>query len=367
MLVWDLIFARSLEGDQDIMFHRRYENGQFKEKTIADHEKIFLNYISAFPNRDIVRIKLGLPDSSLYSYYYVEKEFIQGGFFGILAVSEYQETNPYDWPASVKNAHHIFGEFFKRMSKGQFSDLSGAEFYLNWVDVQIATFYQNYLKDKKIHYELETKRTKENLQTAFQSVADSFKAGISPTFSSKRIDVGADSIYDPSIEWEKIMRFFEIQLVNSYGMPITPIYSSLNGEYERWGTEEDQNAQSLEGMTYSVLKSFVEQQKLNLQNIKCRKPKQKGYDFIIFNNFEMSGQRYLLIMNIDNFSPSLDTSLGYLKGDEQFLLNDIAEEIQKHPDWFDDRGQVEGQNDEVKLEYLIFREQKKLFEEEILD
>ena len=367
MLVWDLIFASSLDGQPDVMFHRRYENGQCVEKIMEDHEHIFFNYISAFPNRDIVRIKLVLPQSSQYSFHYVDKAFMEHGFFGILAVSEFHEPNPYDWPMTEQNAHNIFAEYYKRLTKGQFLELTGAEHYLNWIDVRIATFFQVYLKQKEAYYEQEKLRTKENLQTAFRSVSDSFKKGISPTFTSKSISIGADSIYDPSIEWDKIMRFFEIQLVNSYGMPITPIYSSLNGEYERWGTEEDQNAQSLEGMTYSVLKSFVEQQKLTLQNIKCRKPKQKGYEFIIFNNFKMAGQNYLLIMNIDSFSPELDVSLGSLKGDEQMLLDRIAERIPKHADWFDDHGQLVSKKDEVKLEYLILREQQKLFDEAKLD
>ena len=37
----------------------------------------------------------------------------------------------------------------------------------------------------------------------------------------------------------------------------------MNGEQKEWGSEEEQNMQSLEGMSYSVLRSFVEQQKFS--------------------------------------------------------------------------------------------------------
>ena len=151
VLVWELNFIRNTDGQQKIMISRTYENGKYKEalSSLSDEKIIFINYVSLFPAKDIVRIKLGhhseFVEINQYSFYYIDKSFFNVGFLGAFGVSEYNENEPFDWPEIEFVAKFLFAEYFKRLKDGRLISAEGSHDYLNWVNIRVQETYQDYL------------------------------------------------------------------------------------------------------------------------------------------------------------------------------------------------------------------------------
>jgi len=154
----------------------------------------------------------------------------------------------------------------------------------------------------------------------------------------QKIDTDADltEFEFMKYNWASFTRKFELQIISSFGNPITKILTYINGEKKDWWSDIEEMAQSLEGMSYSVLKSFVDKQEssLKLQRMKIRKPEDEGYEFLIFDSFYIGTVGYLTILNVDNYNPKAALSIPYLKGDEILLLNRITRSLKTHTSWF---------------------------------
>jgi hypothetical protein len=383
VLVWELNFIRNTDGQQKIMISRTYENGKYKEalSSLSDEKIIFINYVSLFPAKDIVRIKLGhhseFVEINQYSFYYIDKSFFDVGFLGAFGVSEYNENEPFDWPEIEFVAKFLFAEYFKRLKDGRLISAEGSQDYLNWVNTRIQEYYQDYLTAKQEFRDSHSRNTKNTLLQAFQSAAACAEEKAKSTNGRQSRSMSALKEVTPNISqivrmapiineddksWARMTREFEFMLINSFGNPLTKIMGFVNGEQKAWGSEEEQNAQSLEGMTYSVLKSFVEQQKLNLKFMQLRKPDNAGYEFILFYSFMIGTHSYLIILNVDNFDPECNQSVGTLRGDEELVLEKIAKELKAHPEWFTEKGEFVDRKIAFEVESAFYRNCKRNFQ-----
>lgn len=379
MLVWDLIFIRSVQNNQKIMFHREFENGVLVQKKLADQQAIFLNYIALFPNKDIVRIKLGLNDAFLYSFYYVDKRFKDLGFIGIFGASEYNENEPYDWPETEIIAKNIFANFFKRLIAGKMLTVEENAEFLKWLDEQILECFYFFKEQKEKFYTIIRALRKETLMSTFQTLESKHSYEPKPQKPSKRKKSASKKVgvsdekstlvssseEDPdpetfpedtsqiqissseyggidgrAVDWNRVRTKFELQIISAFGTPLTKIFTFINGEFKNWWTQEDSTSQSLEGMTYSVLNTFVDQQEmaLTLRSMKLRKPEDEGYEFIVFETFHSGDLDYLIILNVDHFSMDEKASIDVMRGTEEQLLANLSSKFKDNPAWFSPQG-----------------------------
>ena len=155
-------------------------------------------------------------------------------------------------------------------------------------------------------------------------------------------------------KWLDLQRKWEIQLINTYGNPLTEVLTFINGEHIDENSEERQNKQTLEGMTYSVLKSFVDQQNLHLINMKSRTI--AGIEYILFKTVKFGDMSYLLILNVNNYDPQNCANVDLLKGDEKEALDNIAAElIENHDQYFDTKSGNKATKLDHEIESLIYR------------
>jgi hypothetical protein len=400
VLVWELNFIRNTNGDQKIMFTRTFENGLYKDylSELNEEKIIFLNYVSLFPAKDIVRIKLGLHGHFLYSFYYIDKSTLESGFLGVFGVQEYNENSPFDWPETEFIAKYVFAEYFKRLKNGRLITAEGSQEYLTWLNDNIQEYFDEFLEAKQENVVSKSEDTKNSLLNAFQSAAQTTekkeaekvkeklekktrrasrkekkmdlnfgseqpksRPKLKEIISIKEQDIIIENIGKEDKIWTHTDRKFEFMLINTYGNPLTKIMAFINGEQKDWGTEEEQNNQSLVGMTYSVLKSFVEQQNLSLQNMTVRKKDGQGFEFILFHSFAMGEQSYLIIMNVDNHDTEKGISIGDLYGNEELILTRIATELKENEEWFDEKGEFKSREISFEVESIFYRESKKAF------
>ncbi len=384
MLLWEVIFLKKTPDEQKIMFSRKYEDGKPLEGDSLDKGKeIFINYISLFPAKDIQRISLGLRQNLLYSFYYIDKSYFDEGFLGAFGCAEYNTQKPYDWPEVELVASYIYSEYFKRLQEGRLNSPDGAQEYIDWMDKQIAEYYQDFIQAKEEYYQAQQKETKNSLVNTFQDIASKADEGKGKKrrFRAKKSDVEAESIEEDSESailkeidvsdevitedeqyWLKLERYFSIMMLNSFGTPLTDVLIFKNGHQIQDESEEKCERHILESMTYSVLNSFVGKQKLNLKSMKVRKPCEEGFEFVLFHTLKISGQSYLIMMTVENYDPEKQIYIGSLKdSEEDYLLTQIAREIKSHEEWFDEEGSLVDKEYKKELESLFYRNIKKLF------
>jgi hypothetical protein len=376
--VWELNFIRATEeGDQKVMFTRTYEDGIVTRKDLTDEKVIFLNYVSLFPAKDIIRIKLGIAGHYTYTYYYLDKTHIDEGFLGVFGVSEYNTAEVYDWSEIEFISKLVFAEYYKRLMDGRIITIEGSQQYLEWLDSDIKDNFKEFKLARDKYYQDRSNEVKNNLLQAFQSIAactekkelqSSWRRNseeavnrlreISMKEAQRALDFVKLSKTDS--KWMELHRRWEIQLINTYGNPLTEVLTFINGEHIAENSEERQNRQTLEGMTYSVLKSFVEQQKLTLINMKSRTP--AGMEYILFKTVKVGDMSYLLILNVNNHDPQTSTNVDLLKGDEGEVLENIANElIEKKEQFFDTKSGNKAQKLDHEIESLIYRHCKAQF------
>ncbi len=335
MLKWELLFLRKFENRQEIMFSRVYQNGKPVQQEIPPEKEILVNYVSLFPRKDVVRIKMGVTDRTLYSFFYINKMFYDLGFLGVLGVSEFQEKSPYDWNDTEIIAKFIFAEYFTRLRNGKLLTLPEAQAFIIWMDNQISEYYLDFLDSKEEYYKALQNATRSNLQKTFRIEMDLEK------------EIG----YDPQEFSKKV----EIQVISSVGTPITRIITLIDGKYnENWSNEEE-IVQNLEGMSYSALQTFIIQQNtgMNLQVMKVRKPSNKGFEFLLFKQYEFNNKLFLVILNVENFYKTLNIYIDYLLGYENNLLIQMIQKFDEHKNWFENFGQISSKQEIENLEQLI--------------
>jgi len=91
-LIWSFNFI-SLDPEFKVIFEKTFENGELIEEKKNDKKLILANYLALFPNRDILRIKLGSSQTSLYTIYLFDKRFKDKNFIGIFSLSEKNKKN----------------------------------------------------------------------------------------------------------------------------------------------------------------------------------------------------------------------------------------------------------------------------------
>ncbi len=146
VLIWECNFIRAIDGEQKIMFSRAYANGINRKIQMGEAKEIFINYVTLFPNKDIVRIKLGYEAQYLYTFYYIDKTNFDNGFYGVFGVSENNTTEPFDLSEMRFHCQVCLWRIFQAIRRWANFISTRVQDYLNWLDQTIAEYYEEFVK-----------------------------------------------------------------------------------------------------------------------------------------------------------------------------------------------------------------------------
>ncbi|MHA1819063.1 MAG: hypothetical protein ACTSU2_14295 [Promethearchaeota archaeon] len=398
-LVYTFDYVKLGKKDFNIISSRQYINGFYVGEQDPQDKLILVSYLSLFPGRDILRVKLGKSYSTnnLYTIIYFDKRFKNEGFIGIFSFAEYNTVEPFFWGKEEELMKEVFGKF-KETFPGLFSeenannDLDALLSYYNWMDKKVKEFYLAWLDAKSEYYGFQTKKLRDVLAETFSSISGEenteeikeIKVGVPQkkiklsiddlkqrSSSIQLDDIERDNRLERMLKFEKVNqidkkildkydRIWEIQMINSYGNIMTNIIRFKNGQYIESDFDEFE-IQGLEAMSYSVLKTLVDEKKLNLQQIKANIPG-RGIEYIYFQYVQIEDSDLLVIMNVKNINKETKQLEEVILGGERETLEKISYELSEHPEWFENN-RYKIRNGKTEVENLIYRNCRAYFKE----
>ncbi len=296
-------------------------SGKFPE-VIKQMENIMmlLTYIAFFPNKDFNKIKLEIAGNR-YAIHFLDKKFLNEGYLGILSVSEMDYVKNFtDWGVEEMMEQYIF-DYYLDLKKNSTNGMIQIEDFKKWLQQEIYDFYMDWAEAKK------------------------------KFFSSPKVIHKISDIENKAYE-----HWWDLQLINEYGQPLTDLISFLDKESYIFHDEEVSLAQSLESMSISALKLLIDQQGgWNIRYIKMRQRNQMGFQYVFFEKFEIRGIKYLLIMNSALFDIDKGVCLQAFRGDEIGILENISSKLQQKPfdEFFMENGQIKHENRKNVQEVII--------------
>lgn len=380
-LIWTFDYIK-IDKELTVASSRQYKNGKYVGEVDAQEKLMLLSYLALFPNKDIARIKLDTSQNSLYTIFYLDKRFTDKNFIGVFSFSEYNSSKPFIWGKEDEIMHEIFDSFHEKFpdmfsKSGEYSLDMLNEYYI-MMDLKINTFYEEWQKAKEKFYGKKEQDIRHQLADTFSQVSahnsiQEIRSGnaVTPTkISTKKkstvqeiksnhkkirpikLSSSSDknnghvnlinnlvgqmlkpherpSDYNPL----NYTRIWELQLINAFGNPLTHIIRFKDGQFIENGKDEFM-AQGLEAMSFSVLKSIVEQKNLNLRHIKA-KIDSKGFEFVFFQNVNFGTNNLLIIMRSMTLEKKTNTYIEDQLGGERRTLERIAFELKNEKNnWF---------------------------------
>ena len=329
MLIWTFDFLKrdqTVQGGQRILHSRTYVDGVYSEKfNDSDKNTLFLAYLTLFPGKEIVKIRLMPPDSNEYIIHYLEKRFIDNGLIGVLTVQETNTDKPFNtWGSEDLLAQYIFGYYFERVLAGELCTASEILEFHKWLDEEIIEYYKEWLEEREKCFELDNKK----VQTE-NSSADPF--------------------------WNDVDMLWEFQFINEFGFPITNVIRYKNGIKQNWGSEEEINFQNLESMTISVLKSILDQskRKMIIDYFKVKLENELGYSYVFFKYMTVQAITVVILLSIGYYNKKKFQMIQYFKGNERLVLEDIKNEIEKNSQIMDSPNRFVDDSKHKLIEDLI--------------
>jgi hypothetical protein len=325
-LIWTFDYIK-LGEEIVVASSRQYKNGQYIGEVDAQGKLMLVSYLALFPSKDIIQVKLGTSQNSLYNIYFFDKRFKDEGFIGVFSFAEYNTSQPFIWGKEediMLNIFQKFKESFPQLFSIKFenendniSNLDKLNNYYTWMDKTIKLYYEGWEQAKYEYYGNKTEEMRKNLAQTFSQITgnmppimqiDTKKIKEKIKLSAKDIipngentptheeTNGISEIRDKmmqetlednklidinkitnemlrankqSIDLNKYSINWDIQLINSFGNPLTGIIRFKDGKLvEKVGSDEFMT-QGLEAMSYSVLKSIAEQKNFDLKYIKA--------------------------------------------------------------------------------------------------
>ncbi len=421
MLQWtfDFIKKEIVDGEEEprVLFTRTYKDGKPVTIERDEHLLMFLSYISLFPGKELVKLKLGLENQSIYSVYYLDKSYFDEGYLGAFNIQEFGTNTIFEWEDEkqllnlfVENYYQIFLE--NDLAPDSEKQKEKFEQFVQLLDEGMAGNFENWQTAREEVFDAQAKEKRAQLADTFQvlgavgeeKLKKERKEKIEKSrkkpkkggklklkeVSSEEITQGARSIIvlnqdqqpleekrletqkynleeiatvkkEEDYNWDKVDRLWDFQLINEFGIPLTGVMSFENGEQKEWGSQEQQNVQSLESMTISVLKSIITFQNLNLREMKVELPDGEGYQTLLFHNFRQKNAAYIILMTVANFDRDEQKYIDLMFGDERKTARKIATALKEHPEWFGKDGCLADADKCEEIESLFYRECKIAF------
>ncbi len=396
MLIWNFdIIKRAGFSDEDfpqVLFSRSYKDGKPFQVEKDQKQLIFLSYLALFPGKEVVKIKLGVEGLTTYSAYYFAKKYFHQSILGVLNVQEYESKHDFEWVNEEELANVFLENFYKfflaqpigsenefKAKLQEFTELldQGIEYnYIQWKKgkeayvngesekkrAMLAEMFISTIKNKEAEEKdqpqkkskLKLKEIKEEEKPKDIIVVDEQNNG------SENREPENDWKYLKNGELKNLTIRWDFQLINEFGAPLCKIIKFEDGEQIPWGTQEEQSKQSLESMTYSVLRTLITE-KMNLKHMVFELPENRGRTFLLFQNFVQRNHNYLILMNVENYDSKNDRYIGKWKGNERETLERIAKQLEENSDWFQENGALTKDSCADEIESCFYRECKRAF------
>ncbi len=325
MLDWTFSFVRSSLEEKPIIEHLcSFRDGSAQFSADAQHlpEVIqqmdamitLINYIAYFPNKNFTKIKLRT-SSNQFVIHFLDKRYLNSNFLGVFSVSEKDEKETFEtWGVEDIMAEFVF-ENFREMVKTTAETGFSFQDFEKWLAPEIKEFYSDWKIAKK-------------------------KVSI-----PQKLDIGAvEASLVNTNKKKKFEQWWDIQVINEYGLPLTDLISFIDEEAFVFDSEFDKIGQNLESMSISALKILIDTQGgWNINYLKNRLKNEMGYMYTFFEKFTVKDIKYLIIMNSAIFDYETDKCLQAFRGFEFRLLEDIASRF-CHLAFFSEQGQLGSDN-----------------------
>lgn len=386
MLIWcfDLIKKAGISDDDfpQVLFSRCYQDGKPVKMDKDQKQLFFLSYLSLFPAKEVVKIKLGVEGLTTYSAYYLAKKYFDKKILGVINIQEYESKHDFEWKSDemlVNLFLEAFNRFFLQNKIGteeefkatlkKFTELmdKGAEYnYMQWKKAkeQWIDDDSDKKREKLADMFIKSIKTKESEEKNEQQSSKKQLVEVEPKHKGFKVYSLEESDYDYKYftknELNDLLVRWDFQLINDFGNPLCKIMKFENGEQVPWGSYEEQNRQTLESMAYSVLQTLVTE-KMKIKHMIFELPENQGRTILMFQSFKMKDHNFQILMNIENYNPITDTYIGKWEGTERALVEKIAKELEKHEEWFEKDGALSCQSVSKEIEMLFYRECRKVF------
>ena len=157
MLIWTFDFLRrdeEVQGGQRLLHARSYVNGKYREG-YEDINKnyLFLSYLTLFPGKEVIKIKLNISESNEFIIHYLEKRYIDSGLIGVLTVQEIDVDCPFaSWGSEDLIAQYVFGTYFDRVLMGELCTAEEILEFYDWLDEEIGEYYKEWVDEREKFY-----------------------------------------------------------------------------------------------------------------------------------------------------------------------------------------------------------------------
>ena len=379
-LIWTFSFLHldaTKEGPPQIIQTFSFQDGKPTTVEPIDKYLILLHYIAFFPDKDFSKIKLGLGEhSSQYLVHFLDKRFLSNKFLCIFTVNEFNVAEPFEyWGFDETMAEYIF-EYSQDVLKTSESVETAWSDIRAFLEIQVADFYIDWSNAKNTYDQQRSHQARSGLASTFSQIIASQATAPKSRFEwpSKKEKESASDIVKPLANpsflhnpgensIQRIEQWWDIQLINEFGFPLTDLLSFIEDESFRFDDEMQKISQNLESMSISALKIMLEQQAGNwaIRFLKLRLPNEMGFQYIFFNTLTIHKVNYLLIMNCANFDTQDQICLQIIHGNEVFILDKITAELLANEKLFTPEGKLVRIEDQSQLESLIITAAKKAF------
>ncbi len=360
MVKWFWNFIRSEIEEEElkykIFFSRVYENGKFKEQPELADEKliILLSYLTLFPGKEIVKIKLRLKGSENFIFFYLEKSYLKYGLVGCLAVEDLGNESAFDsWGVEEVMAKMVCGYYFEKVLGGGLLSVKEVLEFRDWLDMNVNVFYQEF-ENKRATIAQSGLDRKKDVRTSgayFESFSDA-KIYI----GGKNWDQMQEMISNPEF-WQLITQKWEIQIINASGIPVTDVLKYEN--FERMADNSELNSvvyQNLDGMTLSVLQALVNEiyfNNLEIQYLKIQLPDNKGFSYIFFKNISKGTLNLIILLSIVNIDTDSGETLQAFSSIERKALGLISNKLIDYCSYFTSTNECIDSNAQNEIQSLI--------------
>lgn len=330
-LDWTFTFVKMVNQLPKIHFLTTFRDGIFQiiatpDKTpeVIDQMSqliMLLSYIAYFPNKDFTKIRLETGNDR-FAIHFLDKRNLDDNLLCIFSVFEYDEQNILEnWGVEEIMTEFVMDYYLDAVKSQEPFEFSS---FQEWIAPEILDFFKDWTDAKN-----EAVLKKIEMKTLSLSEGDE----------------------------KKYEQWWDLQLINEYGQPITNMLSFIDKDSFIVTNEEELTTQTLESMSISALKILIDQQgSWDINYLKNRLKNQMGFSYSFFKRFEIHGIKFLLIMNSALYEIENEKCLQMFRGNEFDLLTKIAQLLSDHSDFFTAEGLLVSKHrkivQQMMLEYI---------------
>lgn len=375
MVKWNWSFIRNTTDDKGqlsykIFFNRMYDNGKFNDQSDILDEKliILLSYLTLFPGKEVIKIKMRVKGTDKFLFFFLEKSYIKYGLVGCLAVEDMASESTFDsWGVEEAMATMVCGYYFDKVLQGNMLEINEVLEFRDWLDINIQVFYQEYSEKKESIKNIISTRddATQTCRAYFESFSDA-KVYI----GGKNWDQMQEMISNPTF-WLTINQKWEIQIINSTGIPLTDVLIYENHKRMDDDSQLNDSAyRNLDGMTFSVLQALVEEiyyNNLEIQYLKIVLPEKKGFSYVMFKTVNIGSKNLIILLSLINLDSVTGETVQAFSSLEQVALELMGSMLIQNKDKFTDACEFKDFESQNDIEHSIGAIVKSLKIEETYD